>query len=143
MFPSILRDPEQAFATAATLLRTIDAGGGYSLPELIPQTANEHLKEAAVAQIDPLRRGHVRQAQAIGARQDGDDPGARGRSVCRSHEEARHPDRPERCAAQERIFGRAAGKGKSEVEEDQMKSIVASSSILAPRTWLPIPDRQS
>src|ERR1700726_2947161 len=31
----------------------------------IPSSRHEHLREAGVAQIDRLRRGHVRQAQAI------------------------------------------------------------------------------
>jgi hypothetical protein len=39
MLPSILRDPEQSFATAAMLLGKIDAVCGYSLPELFLQAA--------------------------------------------------------------------------------------------------------
>src|SRR5258708_576245 len=65
--------------------------------------------ESTRAQVDRLRRRHFRQAEAARPRPDGDHPGAGGRGLRRSAQEARHSRRPEGRAPQERIAFEDAG----------------------------------
>src|SRR5579872_6734404 len=98
-------------------LSMFTAGGPDNVSETFIASGAPH------AQADRLRRRYVRQAQAIGARQDGDVPGIGGRSVCRPAQEAWHSDRPEGRPAQERS---ARGRNRRKRAQDFSKNQVVT-----------------
>src|SRR5581483_1419050 len=98
-------------------LSMFTAGGPDNVGETFIASGAPH------AQADRLRRRYVRQAQAIGARPDGDVPGIGGRSVCRPAHEAWHSDRPEGRPAQERS---ARGRNRRKRAQDFSKNQVVT-----------------
>src|SRR5260370_23205845 len=67
------------------------------------------------AQVDRLRRRYLRQAEAAGARPDGDPSGTGGRGVRRCAPETRYSHRPEGRAPQERIACEVTGARKRRI----------------------------
>src|SRR6266404_1282224 len=81
-------------------------------------------EQATRAQVDRLRRRHLRQTEAVSARPDGDHPGTGGRSIRRCTQETRHSRRPKGRASQERIAHENTGAKERKIESFKENEII-------------------